>query len=117
MCAHSDWVQCLETDQDKKELYSGGKDGVVKVWKIQSSKLKCMAGLSSNSGAVNCLTKIDKGFGRMFVQGSADRSIRMWKYKEKVVEESEGGGSPGMDRMEYGEMNNDEGDGEEEVFE
>jgi WD40 repeat protein len=50
MQAHSDWINAMETDYDKKEMYSGGKDGVVKVWRIRKRKLKCMAGLSSNSG-------------------------------------------------------------------
>lgn len=44
-----------------------------------------MAGLSSNSGAINCLTKIDKQFGKMFAQGSSDKSIRMWKFKDKYL--------------------------------
>ncbi len=50
MQAHSDWINAMETDYEKKEMYSGGKDGVVKVWRIRKRKLKCMAGLSSNSG-------------------------------------------------------------------
>ena len=35
MGAHSDWINTLETDIDQKELYSGSKDGIVKVWKIK----------------------------------------------------------------------------------
>lgn len=87
MQAHSDWINALETDSDKKEMYSGGKDGVVKVWKIKKKKLKCMAALSSNSGAINCLSKIDKSFGKMFALGCSDKSIRMWKFKEKYLNE------------------------------
>ncbi len=30
--AHQDWINCLETTSDRKELYSGSKDGIVKVW-------------------------------------------------------------------------------------
>ena len=66
MQAHSDYINSLETDHEHKEMYSGGKDGVVKVWKIRKNNLKCMAGLTSNSGAINCISKIDKGFGKMF---------------------------------------------------
>lgn len=43
MGAHSDWINTLETDIDQKELYSGSKDGIVKVWKIKHKKLRCMA--------------------------------------------------------------------------
>ncbi len=87
MQAHSDWINSLETDFERKEMYSGGKDGVVKVWKIKKRKLKCVAGLSSNSGGINCLSKIDRGFGKMFAQGSSDKSIRMWKFKDKYLNE------------------------------
>lgn len=89
MQAHSDWINSMETDYDKKEMYSGGKDGVVKVWRIRKRKLKCMAGLSSNSGQINCLSKIDRGFGKMFAQGSSDKSIRMWKFKDKYLNEEQ----------------------------
>ena len=43
MAAHSDWINTLETDTLQKELYSGSKDGIVKVWKIKNKKMKCMA--------------------------------------------------------------------------
>lgn len=85
MQAHSDWINTLATDYDKKELYSGSKDGIVKVWKIKNKKLKCMASLSSGSSSVNSICNIDKQFGKMFVQGCSDKSIRMWKFKDKFM--------------------------------
>jgi WD40 repeat protein len=59
MQAHSDWVNALETDKQKKELYSCSKDGVVKVWRMKQKKLKCMAALAGGGGSVNCITAID----------------------------------------------------------
>jgi WD40 repeat protein len=97
MQAHSDWINALETDFENKEMYSGGKDGVVKVWRSKNSKLKCMASLSSNSGGINTLCKIDRSFGKMFAQGSSDKSIRMWKFKDKYLNESIVSGSPDID--------------------
>jgi WD40 repeat protein len=35
MLAHNDWINTLETDIDHKEMYSGCKDGIVKVWKMK----------------------------------------------------------------------------------
>jgi WD40 repeat protein len=46
MQAHTDWINSLETDAENHELYSGGKDGVVKVWKIKKNRLNCQAALS-----------------------------------------------------------------------
>lgn len=30
--AHNDWINVLETDESQQFLYSGGRDGMVKVW-------------------------------------------------------------------------------------
>jgi WD40 repeat protein len=30
--AHNDWINTLESDIEGKYLYSGGKEGVVKIW-------------------------------------------------------------------------------------
>ncbi len=35
------------------------------------------------------MSKIDKGFGKMFAQGSSDKSIRMWKFKDKYMNEEQ----------------------------
>jgi hypothetical protein len=35
MQAHNDWINTLETDHDHREMYSGSKDGIVKVWKMK----------------------------------------------------------------------------------
>ena len=61
MQAHSDWINTLETDSDHKEMYSGSKDGVVKVWKMKKKQLNCVAQLTtSNSSSINSICKIDK---------------------------------------------------------
>lgn len=41
--AHNDFVNVLETDQDQKEMYSGCKDGTVKVWRMKQGKIRCLA--------------------------------------------------------------------------
>ncbi len=33
--AHSDQINTLETDHAAKEMYSGSKDGIVKVWRMK----------------------------------------------------------------------------------
>lgn len=47
-----------------------------------------MASLSSNSGSINSLCKIDRQFGKMFALGSSDKSIRMWKFKDKYLNQA-----------------------------
>jgi WD40 repeat protein len=43
MSAHNDWINTLETDHDRRMMYSGSKDGIVKVWKLKNKQLKCSA--------------------------------------------------------------------------
>lgn len=43
LSAHSDWINTLETDSEHKEMYSGSKDGIVKVWKADKKQMRCVA--------------------------------------------------------------------------
>lgn len=73
-------------------MYSGCKDGIVKVWKQKNRQLRCSAQLSLQTGqagvvangnsSINTISKIDRQFGVMFATGSSDRQIRIWKYKD-----------------------------------
>ncbi len=109
MGAHNDWINVLETDNDNRFLYSGCKDGTVKVWKMKNGRqLKCTASLfyqnnsaaasmgtlstgiggsgaasGSSSLSINAICKIDKQFGQtMFATGGNDKTIKIWRYKE-----------------------------------
>jgi WD40 repeat protein len=92
--AHNDMINTLETDHERKMLYSGCRDGTVKVWKMNplTRQLRCAAQLSnpnalggvsstitgnSTSGggqSINSICKIDKQFGAtMFATGGSDK--------------------------------------------
>ena len=59
--AHNDWINTLETDVDHRELYSGSKDGIVKVWKTKRKQMRCVASLSTSSTAsINSICRLDK---------------------------------------------------------
>jgi len=78
LSAHTDWINTLETDHEKKMMYSGCKDGVVKVWKMKNKQLQCSAQLflpggQPNGNSINTISKIDKQFGVMFATGGSDR--------------------------------------------
>ena len=50
--AHSDHINTLETDADQNYLYSGSKDGIVKVWSLSHStnrELTCMSTMEGNA--------------------------------------------------------------------
>jgi len=84
MGAHQDWINALETDQERTLMYSGGKEGIVKVWKVRRERLQCMAQLTGQTGSVNTLCRLDDQFGKVFASGSSDKSIRMWKLKDST---------------------------------
>lgn len=82
-------------------MLSGGKDGIVKVWKEEldedesQTKLVCKAGLSVSSSNVTAISRLDRvSFGTTFAIGSADRSIKIYKMDEEEIQASEesGGG-------------------------
>ncbi len=66
-------------------MYSGGKEGIVKIWKMKKRQLKCCAQLTGQASSINTLCRLDKQFGKMFASGSSDKSIRMWKFKSKYA--------------------------------
>jgi len=84
--AHSDQINALETDNERTTLYSGSKDGVVKVWSMGESALTCRAVLEGNqqNSSVNTICKLDadSAGGQAFACGSTDRSIRIWRYTQ-----------------------------------
>jgi WD40 repeat protein len=87
--AHNDQINCLETDREQTTLYSGSKDGIVKVWSMadvdgrSEGNLTCKAVLEGNASnsSVNtiCRLDIDPALGQAFACGSTDKSIRIWK--------------------------------------
>ena len=89
MNAHSDWINTLETDEERSLMYSGGKEGIIKVWNPKNQRLDCVASLSGHTGGINTLCRIESTGGRVFASGSSDKSIRMWKMKDKYVTAAE----------------------------
>ena len=50
--AHNDHINTFETDKEKSTLYSGSRDGIVKVWSMdeqRGSNLVCRNILEGNS--------------------------------------------------------------------
>jgi WD40 repeat protein len=64
-------------------LFSGSKDGIVKVWRQSEGTygdLVCKAKLEGNASdsSVNAICKIETKSGSAFACGSSDKSIRIW---------------------------------------
>ena len=67
-------------------MYSGGKEGIIKVWTTKNQKIDCLATLSGHASSINTLCKIEHPNGKMFASGSSDKAIKMWKLKDQYLE-------------------------------
>eukprot|EP01017_Pseudomicrothorax_dubius_P041880 TRINITY_DN6761_c0_g1_i7.p1 TRINITY_DN6761_c0_g1~~TRINITY_DN6761_c0_g1_i7.p1 ORF type:complete len:267 (+),score=58.19 TRINITY_DN6761_c0_g1_i7:59-802(+) len=84
--AHQDWINTLESDDNTGLLYSGSRDGRIKVWCAEKEKLRCLNDLNSHQQAVNSIIKLENSSGRgMFASGSADRTIKIWRMNEDLM--------------------------------
>ena len=87
--AHADWVNALATDAEMETLYSGSKDGTVKIWRLDCDEWSNVASLQgSASGSVNALCRLDGMFGKAFAAGTGDKHIRVWRLKDSGPKDS-----------------------------
>ena len=83
MNAHSDIITSLDSLSGTNQIYSGSKDGFVKVWTQQEgalADLRCLAKLEGNStlSSVNSVCAIENTLDQVFATANHDKSIRIW---------------------------------------
>ena len=64
-------------------LYAGGKDGLVKIWKIKDEKLQDIGELKSHNKSVNGIARITNNHAIAFATASDDKTIKVWKYLDQ----------------------------------
>eukprot|EP00742_Colponemidia_sp_Colp-10_P010914 GILJ01012048.1.p1 GENE.GILJ01012048.1~~GILJ01012048.1.p1 ORF type:complete len:2113 (+),score=435.57 GILJ01012048.1:1-6339(+) len=81
--AHQDWVNALAVSGDGQELFSGSKDGLIRIWKTQTDSdaaLECVADLKGHASSVNALSMSRCSSGQQFlVSASNDKTVRIWR--------------------------------------
>lgn len=82
--AHTDWVNCIETDSFGRVFYTGGKEGKIKVWQGTGNDINLSGEVSGHSGSVNCLCSVPAE-RKTLVSVSADKSFRVWKLEEEFA--------------------------------
>ena len=89
--AHQDHITVLQSSHDQLEMYSGSKDGIVQVWNLASTDendicaytLNKTAQLQGQGSAITAIAALEpQSFGKMFVYGSQDKSLRICKNSE-----------------------------------
>lgn len=78
--AHEAGTSVLCLDEGRKELITGGKDGYLRWWDSETFALK--KALPAHKGTIYGLEFIDEGH---FVSVSRDKSVKVWKAKERSV--------------------------------
>lgn len=99
--AHNDHINCLEldkTDPEASTMFSGSKDGIVKVWQtVQQGPyrdIQCTASLVGNdkNASINSICSIGNQMSQnasSFACGSSDKSIRIFRQKSVVGSNSQ----------------------------
>lgn len=77
--AHNDWVNCVSTDNNQKNLYSSGKEGKIKVWRGQNS-IRCVGEIPGHPSSVNCMASLQSN---ELISGGTDKFIKVWKLLEE----------------------------------
>ncbi len=65
---------------DGREFYSGGMDGMIRVWSTKELKLKLKKEIKGHTSWVNSLAV--SADGAFLVSGSSDNTVRLWKLDE-----------------------------------
>lgn len=93
---HDDAVNCLRTTRDGRFLYSGGGDGVARVWTVQTGE--CLRTLRGHSGSVKSMAILPDG--KFAITGSEDQRINLWDVANETTllnAESIAGSVEGLD--------------------
>lgn len=77
--AHTDWITCLEPDLDNNHVFSGGKEGKIKVWRGET--LKQIGELLGLNSSIHCLASIPNN---ILISAASDKTFKLWKLQEDV---------------------------------
>ncbi|CAL1535281.1 unnamed protein product, partial [Lymnaea stagnalis] len=69
---HKDVVWALTTK--KGRLFSGGADGIIKIWNLEKLAIGCMNNINAHTGMICCLAT----WANSVLSSGADKSIRFW---------------------------------------
>lgn len=77
---HTDWINCLEVDHKQRQVYTGGKDGKIKVWRGQDG-IKLAGDLPSFNTSILCISSIHTEDSSIVSAGN-DKTFKIWKMTE-----------------------------------
>ncbi|KAL3233520.1 Ribosome biogenesis protein YTM1 [Nakaseomyces bracarensis] len=76
---NDDWVSALDVSDDRRHIYSGSYDGVVRTWNMSGKVEKQYSGHSAAVKAVKFISST------RIVSASNDRTVRLWKTKNDEI--------------------------------
>lgn len=81
--AFNDYINSVITDENLPIFYSGARGGEIKMASIETEKIRFIGGIMAHTQSVNSLCRLD---GSMFVSGSSDRTVKIWRPSVQTLE-------------------------------
>lgn len=84
--AHTDWINCLTIDSQNRGLYSGGKEGKIRVWVDNNNDLNYAGELVGHTSSVNAISTLSMA-PQKIISASSDKTFRLWRLEEDFSED------------------------------
>lgn len=85
--AFNDHINHLTADPSLSIFYAGGREGTLKVGRIEGDKIRLIGGMSAHTQSVNALCTIKENG---LVSGSTDKSVKIWKPTSQTLDHLRG---------------------------
>lgn len=83
MHAFNDHINHLTADPNLSIFYAGGREGTMKVGRIEGEKIRLIGGMLAHTQSVNSLCTIKENG---LVSGSTDKTVKIWKPTSQTLD-------------------------------
>ena len=80
--AHPEWINCLAADYLQRALYSGGKEGRIRVWNGNSREINYAGEIIGHNASVTCILAVNAD-QQVMISASVDKTFKVWKLDEE----------------------------------
>ena len=82
LCAHNDYINTLAVDKDSSLMFSGSRDGQVKVSSVGKGRIEVLGCIDCHSRSVNGLVSLNN----ILMTCSSDKTIKIWRQERDTYD-------------------------------